>query len=52
MRSPVAETELGGGVWRIKWDPVDANYILTATMYNGFHVVDASSFNGIFKFDF
>jgi hypothetical protein len=47
MRSPLAETQLGGGIWRIKWDPFTADYILTATMYNGFHLVDASEFTGM-----
>ncbi|XP_063444635.1 diphthine methyltransferase-like [Mytilus trossulus] len=45
MRSPIAETNLRGGVWRIKWDSQKSDYIITATMYNGFHVVDASEFS-------
>ncbi|KAL8590138.1 hypothetical protein ACOMHN_010333 [Nucella lapillus] len=40
MRSPVSTTALGGGVWRVKWDPFSARYILTASMHNGFHLVD------------
>lgn len=47
MRSPIAETNLGGGVWRIKWDSQKSDYIITATMYNGFHVIDASEFSGM-----
>lgn len=42
MRQPITELGLGGGVWRIKWEPFSAQQILTATMYNGFHVVDVS----------
>lgn len=38
-KQPMSETCLGGGVWRIKWEPEDAKYILTATMYNGTHIV-------------
>ncbi|XP_052266714.1 diphthine methyltransferase-like isoform X2 [Dreissena polymorpha] len=40
MKSPTQEVDLGGGVWRVKWEPNTARYILTATMYNGFHVLD------------
>ena len=40
MKSPTQEVGLGGGVWRVKWEPNTARYILTATMYNGFHVLD------------
>ncbi|XP_060081067.1 diphthine methyltransferase-like [Ylistrum balloti] len=43
MRSPVVTTPLGGGIWRIKWEPMHGQHILTATMYNGFHIVDASN---------
>ena len=42
MSVPLAETGLGGGIWRIKWDPHEADYILTATMYNGFHIAAGS----------
>jgi len=43
MRSPASEIKLGGGIWRIKWEPVQAKHILTATMYNGFHVINTES---------
>ncbi|KAK3091025.1 hypothetical protein FSP39_016585 [Pinctada imbricata] len=46
MKSPLSETSLGGGVWRIKWEPHSADLILTATMYNGFHVLDARDLSG------
>ncbi|XP_053388811.1 diphthine methyltransferase-like [Mercenaria mercenaria] len=42
MKQPVRELGLGGGVWRIKWEPASSEYILTATMYNGFHIVNTS----------
>ena len=42
MQQPVSMTPLGGGVWRVKWDPFSANHLLTATMHNGFHIVDCS----------
>ncbi|XP_046361257.2 diphthine methyltransferase-like [Haliotis rufescens] len=42
MKRPLAVCDLGGGIWRVKWDPFEGDTILTATMYNGFHIVDAS----------
>lgn len=50
MSAPVAETSLGGGVWRLKWRPADASvsggsfaakFLLAAAMHNGFHVVQS-----------
>ncbi|XP_076458696.1 diphthine methyltransferase-like [Babylonia areolata] len=46
MRHPVTSTALGGGVWRVKWDPFVARYILTASMHNGFHIVDSCKAEG------
>ena len=46
MKRAVSETSVGGGVWRVKWDPWEANYLLTAAMYNGFHILDCTSING------
>ncbi|XP_041363596.1 diphthine methyltransferase-like [Gigantopelta aegis] len=43
MRSPLSTASLGGGVWRVKWDPSCGEHLLTATMYNGFHIVDCSN---------
>ncbi|KAH9513181.1 Diphthine methyltransferase [Bulinus truncatus] len=37
---PLNCVALGGGIWRIKWDPFFGNSILTATMYNGAHIVN------------
>ncbi|KAI8853716.1 WD40-repeat-containing domain protein, partial [Chytridium lagenaria] len=40
MRSPLLEYHIGGGVWRFRWHPTNPSRILTASMQNGFHVVD------------
>lgn len=40
FRCPVAQTNLGGGIWRLKWDPFHYRYLLAACMYGGFRVVD------------
>ncbi|XP_029641959.1 diphthine methyltransferase [Octopus sinensis] len=40
MKAPLRSKSLGGGIWRIKWHPSSGNCIATATMYNGFHIID------------
>ncbi|KAK3742977.1 hypothetical protein QZH41_008396, partial [Actinostola sp. cb2023] len=42
MKAPLCSSRPGGGVWRIKWHPDTGNYILTASMYDGFHVLKYS----------
>lgn len=42
MKQPLSVSSLGGGVWRVKWEPFQANRILTASMHNGFHILDCS----------
>ena len=37
LKRPVYQEHTGGGVWRLKWHPKQ-NLLLTACMYNGFHV--------------
>lgn len=46
MKHPLADTQLGGGIWRVKWHPGHAQLVLTATMYNGYHVVDTKHISG------
>lgn len=36
---PLQEINLGGGIWRIKLNPVDPNLILCACMYHNFSIV-------------
>ncbi|XP_053987824.1 diphthine methyltransferase [Hylaeus volcanicus] len=40
IKRPVSETDLGGGVWRLKWDPFKRNYLLAACMYGGFRIIN------------
>ncbi|XP_059144292.1 diphthine methyltransferase-like [Physella acuta] len=42
MKQPICSVTLNGGIWRIKWDPFKGDKILTATMYNGAHIVDCT----------
>ncbi|KAJ2715595.1 hypothetical protein H4R19_001117 [Coemansia spiralis] len=39
MRAPLAECNVGGGVWRLKWHPETVDRLLVGAMYNGFHVL-------------
>ena len=39
MRRAVSDVRVGGGVWRIKWNPADPTLLLVACMYNEFHLV-------------
>ncbi|XP_058796537.1 diphthine methyltransferase isoform X2 [Phymastichus coffea] len=41
FRRPLEELNLNGGIWRLKWDPYEARYLLAACMYNGFFIVDS-----------
>ncbi|KAK0079458.1 hypothetical protein PV325_001246 [Microctonus aethiopoides] len=40
FRCPISETNLGGGIWRLKWDPFYGKYLFAACMYGGFRLVD------------
>jgi diphthamide biosynthesis protein 7 len=51
MKKPLCSSNPGGGVWRIKWHPHTGNHMLTATMYDGYHVLKYSHEKGEkFKF--
>lgn len=43
LKTPLSDTHIGGGVWRLKWSPTDASKLLAAGMYNGFYVIDSST---------
>jgi len=40
MKSCVNDIHLGGGVWKLKWEPGSNRHLLAATMHNGFHILD------------
>ena len=40
LRRPVKETVVGGGVWRVKWHPVNPELMATACMHNGFQILN------------
>lgn len=48
LRRPVAEHDVGGGIWRVKWHPSEARKqdLLVACMHDGYKVVHLSSSSG------
>ncbi|KAK2587407.1 hypothetical protein KPH14_003121 [Odynerus spinipes] len=40
LKRPISETNLAGGIWRLKWDPFARRFLLAACMYGGFKVID------------
>lgn len=36
---PLSETNVGGGVWRVKWHPEDSERLLVGCMHDGFKVL-------------
>ncbi|KAH6583931.1 hypothetical protein BASA60_001156 [Batrachochytrium salamandrivorans] len=43
IKRPVSTIPTGGGVWRLKWHPTDPQLLLSACMYNGFHIYRVAS---------
>ncbi len=39
MSRPLKEADLGGGIWRIKWNNEQSDLLATACMHNGFQLV-------------
>lgn len=47
MTRPLCTSHPGGGVWRIKWHPYHGNTMLTACMYEGFHILQFNNNTGM-----
>ncbi|EDV27709.1 uncharacterized protein TRIADDRAFT_20606 [Trichoplax adhaerens] len=39
MTKPLSRIEVGGGVWRLKWNPNIPDILLAACMHNGFSII-------------
>lgn len=46
MRQPTAEAHVGGGIWRVKFEPWSGDQILAACMHNGFKVLNYNNSEG------
>nr|XP_045600588.1 diphthine methyltransferase-like [Procambarus clarkii]XP_045600596.1 diphthine methyltransferase-like [Procambarus clarkii] len=42
LKTPVSSVSLGGGIWRLKWEPHGRPLLLAACMHNGYHVINNS----------
>lgn len=40
LKNPLQELSVGGGVWRIKWNPLKDDLVALACMHGGFKIVD------------
>lgn len=43
MKQPLGELNLGGGIWRLKTDPLKRDLILVACMYHNFSIVQLNA---------
>lgn len=43
MKQSYNNVKVGGGVWRLKWEPKKEEYLLSASMFNAVHLIDTSS---------
>ncbi|PWA03203.1 hypothetical protein BB558_000635 [Smittium angustum] len=39
FKKPISETNVGGGIWRLKWNPSNPEYLLAAAIFNGVFVL-------------
>ena len=46
MKAPVSDTDVNGGIWRLKWRPKDEEFLIAAAMYSGFHILDCRQLSG------
>ena len=55
IKTPMMEHDVGGGVWRLRWNPEEPSMLLAACMHDGFKVLDvdlnASSITTELRFD-
>jgi len=42
MKQSYNNVKVDGGVWRLKWEPIKEEYLLSASMFNGAHIIDTS----------
>lgn len=40
MKQSYDRVKVDGGVWRLKWEPIEEEILLSASMFNGAHIID------------
>lgn len=43
MKQSYNNVKVDGGVWRLKWEPTNEEFLLSASMFNAAHIIDTSS---------
>lgn len=43
MKQSYNNVKVDGGVWRLKWEPNEEEYLLSASMFNGAHIINTKS---------
>jgi len=42
MKRSYNNVKVDGGIWRLKWEPENEEYLLSASMFNGAHIINTS----------
>lgn len=42
MKQCYNSVKVDGGIWRLKWEPIKEEYLLSASMFNAAHIIDTS----------
>lgn len=42
MKQSYNNVKVDGGVWRLKWEPINEEYLLSASMFNAVHIIDTT----------
>lgn len=43
MKQSYNNVNVDGGIWRLKWEPLKEEYLLSASMFNAAHIIDTSN---------
>lgn len=46
MKQPFADVPVQGGVWRLRWHPLQGHLLLAACMHGGFSIIDCQQAMG------
>lgn len=47
MKSPLIQLKTPGSLWRLKWDPFSFDFLLTACMFGGAHIINAKNIENV-----